>query len=297
MGAVTERSGTLGSSSTMSKRDYFAADFGDRRIAPFWATNRGTKILLIALIAIHLLFGIIARGSPSAGAWIRDVLYLNPQAAIKQFYLWQLLTAGFFHAPGLGHLFWNGIMLWWFGTMVEGHLGTRRFLWFYGLAVVAGSLAYLAESVLVDKSIPMLGASGAVNAVMVYAACLYPSREILLFFVIRLQLWVAVALAVVADLIMITQIPGGVAYSAHLGGALFGFLAFRYGAKATGLFDRIDQMGAERERKKARKRAVQDAELRAELDRILDKVNRDGMTALSDGEKKFLKDASNRLQQ
>ncbi|MDH3592790.1 MAG: rhomboid family intramembrane serine protease [Planctomycetota bacterium] len=279
----------------MSKRDYMGHDFESRRMPEFWASAAGTKALIIAMIVIHVVVGIVASSSFSAGQWIREYLYLNPQVALKKLFLWQLVTAGFLHAAGIWHLFWNCLILWWFGKMVEGHLGTKRFVQFFVATIVAGSLAFILEAVVFDKKTPTLGASGAVNGVIVYAACLYPSREILVFFVLRMQLWVMAVLMVTADLIMLTQLPGGVAYSAHLGGAAFGFLFYRYGAKFGRVFDKIDEMAEERKRKQAAKVHQEEAEMRAELDRILDKVNNEGMTSLSEQERKFLKEASDRL--
>ena len=61
------------------------------------------------------------------------------------------------------------------------------------------------------------------------------------------------------------------------------------------LFDKIDDADERRRTKKAEKTAREQRELRRELDRILDKVNREGMPSLTSAERKFLKDASNKL--
>jgi len=61
------------------------------------------------------------------------------------------------------------------------------------------------------------------------------------------------------------------------------------------VFSNIDAMAEKSARKKERKHQARDSELRKEVDRILDKVNREGMSALSEDEKKFLKNASRKL--
>jgi hypothetical protein len=94
---------------------------------------------------------------------------------------------------------------------------------------------------------------------------------------------------------MLLESADSVAHSAHLGGALYGFIYYRF----VGEFDQLfafmhDRRRKRQERQLESQRRVRE-ELRGEVDRILDKVNREGMAALTEEEKRALKDASSRL--
>jgi membrane associated rhomboid family serine protease len=149
-----------------------------------------------------------------------------------------VFTSMFMHASIL-HLAGNMLFLWIFGNNVEDSMGPVRFLLFY----VAGGLAALALQVAVEPNslAPMVGASGAIGAVLGGYVVLYPRARvltlvliILLFTVIEvpamvmLGLWFA--LQAVFGAAGLTDPAGGggaVAYFAHVGGFVFGLLAIR----------------------------------------------------------------------
>jgi membrane associated rhomboid family serine protease len=149
-----------------------------------------------------------------------------------------LLTAMFTHA-GLLHLGGNMLFLWIFGNNVEDSMGRLRFVAFYLL----GGIAATAGQVLVDPNatVPTLGASGAVAAVLGGYILLYPRARIvtlvfvILFFTILelpailfLGIWFAQQVLFGAmDLTNPAGDGGGVAYVAHVGGFAFGVLAIK----------------------------------------------------------------------
>src|SRR6266478_5555407 len=91
--------------------------------------------------------------------------------------VWRLVTYGFAHA-GLMHILFNMLFLWWFGSELEDLYGPREFLAFYLSGVVIAGLAYTGWEISQDINASVLGASGAVTAVMVLFAFHYPSRQI-----------------------------------------------------------------------------------------------------------------------
>ena len=145
------------------------------------------------------------------------------------------LTAMFLHA-GWFHLFGNMIFLWVFGDNVEDALGHARYLLFYlvcGVGAVA--LQVFADQ---DGVIPMVGASGAIAGVLGAYLVLYPRATIavlipLLWFLgtfpvpamFLIGLWFLLqlfnGLASIGTAVGVTQ---GIAYWAHIGGFLAGFL-------------------------------------------------------------------------
>ena len=147
-------------------------------------------------------------------------------------------TSMFLHA-NLLHIVGNMVFLAVFGCTLEDTIGRLRFLAFYFL----GGLAALALSIAVspDSAVPMLGASGAIAAVLGGYILLYPREKILtvvvliLFFtIVEMPAWVMLGLWFTFDALLgaagvSTPFGGGagVAYYAHIGGFAFGLLAVR----------------------------------------------------------------------
>ena len=146
-----------------------------------------------------------------------------------------------------------------------------------------------------------VGASGACYGIMVYAAFMAPTSRVWFFGIFPVQLAWLVGILVFMGLyetILMARgdlSPGRVAHGAHLGGALGGFLAFRY---FRAMFMTADQrpffggVGGRFRRWRAERRAKIDRENQAILDAVLDKVHREGMSALTAAERRFLERSS-----
>lgn len=250
--------------------------------------------LLVANASLWALLFVVWLVDPGAPAAANVWLGIDPRAW-KQLLIpiWQPFTYGFLHAvPTPFHLFWNMLQLYFFGTLLEGIVGPRRFAVFYGGAMLSGALLHLAMGLLsVGVTAPAVGASGAVLGVVVGAAVLRPhARVILLLFPISLM-WLAIGIVAIdaIQLASALRVGGsdGVAHWVHLGGALFGFLAARYG-----LIWRDPVAELERKVESRKVQRAQDDEL--EMDRLLEKIHREGMSALSRREREFLKRVSRR---
>lgn len=156
-----------------------------------------------------------------------------------------LLTHMFVHAGWL-HLFGNMIYLWVFGDNVEDRLGHARFLLLYVLGGLAAALAQTVTSF--EATVPLVGASGAVAAVLGAYLVTYPHHRVatlltfpasLLAFVVRsrfnlilvavveLPAWLVLGGWVWLQLQGYATPGGGVAYAAHLGGFVAGILLVR----------------------------------------------------------------------
>ena len=149
-----------------------------------------------------------------------------------------IFTSMFMHASIL-HIGGNMLFLWIFGNNVEDSMGPIKYIGFY----IVGGLAALALQVAIgpNSTAPTLGASGAIAAVLGGYIMLYPRARvltvvfiILLFPVIELPavlmlgIWFAEQAAFAAvGLTHPAGGSGGVAYFAHIGGFLFGWLAIR----------------------------------------------------------------------
>jgi len=147
-----------------------------------------------------------------------------------------ILTAMFMHGSW-SHILGNMVFLWAFGPEIEDAMNPLRYLVFY----LAGGLVAMLAQVAVSPSstVPNLGASGAIAAVMGAFLVTYPGdqiRSILIIFVfVRITL---IPAALLIGFWFLTQLfnvgsvaavqTGGVAYVAHVGGALFGAITARF---------------------------------------------------------------------
>ena len=147
-----------------------------------------------------------------------------------------LLTAMFLHGSW-SHIIGNMVFLWAFAPEIEDAMGPSRFGAFYLLGGLAASLAQVAASP--GSTVPNLGASGAIAAVMGAFLVTYPRdriRAALIFFVFVRITFIPAALLIgvwfLTQLLSVgavaTTETGGVAYVAHVSGLVFGAVTGRW---------------------------------------------------------------------
>ena len=149
---------------------------------------------------------------------------------------WVTIFSSMFMHGSLLHLGGNMLFLWIFGNNIEDSMGRLTFVAFYLL----GGLAALGLHVVFDpeSTIPTVGASGAIAAVLGAYARLYPRARVvtLIFIVIFFTIVTLPALLVLGLWFLLQLLPafsdpggsaGGVAYFAHIGGFVFGWLAIK----------------------------------------------------------------------
>jgi membrane associated rhomboid family serine protease len=178
------------------------------------------KLLLITNVALYLLNLIV-------GDMMTLRLGLSPQAVFEQFALWQPVTYMFLHSTsGIGHVLFNMLALWMFGTDLERTWGTRFFTKYYFITGIGAAATSLLLSFFVDGiyySITV-GASGAIYGLLVAYAIYFPHRTIYyIIFPVPARVFVLIAGAI-AFLSSMGGPGGGVAHSAHLGGLVVGYL-------------------------------------------------------------------------
>jgi len=251
--------------------------------------------LIVANLALFFALFLSGLVSLPFRARLMELLSVDPAAWRAWFPLvplWQLVSYGFVHSlDGIGHLFFNMLMLYMFGGMLESALGGRRFLVFYGTSLVLAGLAHVLVMPLLGWDTPAIGASGACLAVTVAMATLRPNATVyLLFFPIALK-YLAGFLVFLDVFQLLSQVMGspgdGKALYVHLGGALYGFLAVRFG------WIHRDPV-AVLQRKRAVQREVTRMSDEARMDQLLDRIKRDGLGTLSSADREFLRRQSER---
>ena len=184
------------------------------------APTPAVKILLITNIALFLINMIV-------GDVMTLRLGLTPQAVFEQFALWQPITYMFLHSTGgLGHVLFNMLALWMFGTDLERTWGTRFFTKYYFITGVGAACTSLLASLWIDDIYysPTVGASGAIYGLLLAYALYFPHRTI---FLIIFPLPARVFVIIAGALAFMNSLGGpgsNVAHTAHLGGLVVGYL-------------------------------------------------------------------------
>ena len=195
-----------------------------RTIKTLIGINAGIYVLRLLLPPLHL---------DGIEKFIQTYLYLTGTDVIHG-HIYQLLTYGFLHA-GFFHLFFNMLMLWMFGSMLESAWGSRRFMEFFLVGIVGAGIGTVALAYTVGGVIHLypatqtLGSSGGLYAVFMATAMLFGDQEVFMFplpFSIRLKYMVGI-LAFVAFVGALGD-ANGTANAAHLSGLLFGYLYIKF---------------------------------------------------------------------
>jgi hypothetical protein len=163
---------------------------------------------LILLVCIVIFF--ISLLLPG---FVYNYLTLNPDYVMQR--SWTLITYMFVHA-NFDHLFWNMLVLFFFGMELERRVGEKMFLQIY---ILSGIVAALGQMAISNGS--MVGASGSLYGVMGCLALIAPEIRVLLFFVIPLSIRSAIVLFALIDFLTIGS-ADNIAHMAHIVGLLVG---------------------------------------------------------------------------
>lgn len=221
------------------------------------------------------------------------------ESAFLEFRVWEFITFQFLHGS-LGHLLFNSIGLYFFGPLMERWWGSRRFLWFYLLCGCAGAALFTLLTLLgllpggIQSA--LIGASAGIYGIFIGVAVIAPDlRVALLFPPIELSMrQLAIALLVIATGVILLGIGGNEGGEAgHLGGAILGYFLVRRPSLLGGA-GRLPQPGRPRRpfAPKIRPRSSALNRQDSEVDRILDKISREGFQSLTAEERETLQAAS-----
>lgn len=254
---------------------------GDIGQEPMQASGmtRAVRFLTLSTVGVYLLqlfFDGITRGG------FTRLLGLSIPG-LKSGYLWQLVTYLFVHGSP-AHIVLNMLGLYFMGPETERAVGSRHFLILYFLSGILGGIGWLFIS---DAPWAVcIGASGAIFGVIGAFAALFPQRPmtLLVLFVlpVTMKAWMlAVSLGVIELVFLLSSPQQGIAYAAHLAGGVAGYVY------ALALFRGFG--GVTRTWRNWRR---EEPVSQVELDRILDKIAREGIHSLNRQERKVLEEAS-----
>jgi membrane associated rhomboid family serine protease len=246
---------------------------------------------------------------------VTDNVGLSPHLPTLVFRAWTFITYAFVHLSFF-HLLFNMLVLYWMGLIFTEYLGEKKIWPLYLMSSWIGGILYITVYNLFPvfhvsvSSPPMIGASAGVLGVVFATATLLPDYTVVLILIGPLRLkWIALALIFI-DLISIPLGNAG-GHIAHIGGALFGILFIKslqngYDLSAWWLWiisligsDKSKRYlkathGGQSQRSKEQLKTIAEKNAQQRVDAILDKISRSGYESLSQEEKTFLFNYSNK---
>ena len=235
---------------------------------------------------IILISGAMLIAQQFAGRWLVPYLGLVPAQVLGHLWLWQPFTYLFLHG-GLFHWLFNMFILWMFGAELERRWGTAEFLKFFFITGLGAALCVLLLSP--HSYAPTIGSSGSVFGLIVAFAMLFPDAVMYMYFLIPMKAWQAAVLFAFIEFFAGMDGGGmGIARFAHLGGMLTGYLYLRfYGGMTIQMKGWFRSLRRPTARQPVELHEVTD-ELVSRVDRILDKVLKEGVSSLTPDEKRIM---------
>jgi membrane associated rhomboid family serine protease len=269
------------------------------------------KWLLIINVAVWLLDMMTNAAPQTQRSFLWSWGHFSVAAGVEQLEIWRFVSFQFLHANGY-HLLVNMLGLFFFGHFAERWWGSRRFLCFYLATGVAGALFYvmlfyaglfgnepipIGEGQTIPASyIPMVGASAGIFGILACVAVIAPNLRVLLFFVLPMSMRTFAVMALgISVIVILFNLDNAGGEAGHLGGAILGFILMRNPQLLSFV---SDEVSLSRRRRVVDATIIHEKKLRprididmddSEVDRILDKVSREGLQSLTDQERDVLK--------
>jgi membrane associated rhomboid family serine protease len=264
---------------SLNRQHRFAYDIGWTEIVRFLILSNVTIFVVQEIFGLQTLF--------------RQYFALVP-ATFFEGRVWQVFSYMFLHGS-LWHVFFNMLALFMFGSVLEREWGPREFLKYYLLTGLAGGLCYAFFNH--GSYIPTVGASGAIYGLLVAYAVLFPDNVLYVWFVIPLKAkWFAIIFGVIEFLASFSS-GSQIAHLAHLGGMVVGYVYLKRHRFVRRTFGGMQSWIERREEEQRRRNEQNLDDVRREVDELLDKINRVGMSGLTRAEQKRLEKASRILRE
>lgn len=268
------------------------------------------KIIVIN-VAVFLLVNLIAFFMQMGPGTLTKWFVLPDELGSLVLQPWSLFTYSFLHF-GFWHILFNMLWLHWFGKFILNLFSEKRFLTIYLLGALFGGLAYLLAynifPVFSNSKGFLIGASGAVMAVMVFIATYTPNTAVRIFN-FTIKIWQIAVFLLVFDLVRLPTSGNAGGLLAHIGGALFGYiyaLQLSNGKDIGKWFEKILDwfQGVFKHKEKKPLKTVHrntpkrktsskvntnsKSENQKKVDAILDKIGKSGYESLTKAEKDYL---------
>ncbi len=283
----------------------------------FRSGNMITRLIIINL-AIFVVTALTNAFAPSFYQGILVHWIAVPGDPISLLFRpWTILTYMFVHA-GLGHIFWNMLILYWFGRIVGDMIGDKHILPIYIIGGFVGASAYILSYYFLIGQVGtyMVGASAAIMALVIIAGRINPDKELHLILIGPVKIKFVILVFILIDLISIGGNSNTGGHIAHIGGMIMGWLYYNQigqnkdlESRINGFFDWIGSIFNSKSPPKGKSplkvkfksdkiktmtdhRVSNNDPMQQEVDKILEKIKRKGYDSLTDAEKETLYQAS-----
>lgn len=193
----------------------------NKKVHSYIPSTMTNTFLLIMVIVYVLQLLIINIFSDS----IHNAIFVLNLSNIE--YIWTWITSIFAHSTnGIFHIIGNGIIIFFFGRLLERQIGKEKFAKYFILSgVVAGISQIILGSLMYDASGGVLGASGSALYILGALTVYRPDMKVYLYFMIPVPLWGITVLYSLYSVVGASSAIGvGIAHIAHLTGLLIGIV-------------------------------------------------------------------------
>lgn len=261
------------------------------------------------MIANMVVFVLMWSGAVS-GQWLVANLGFTASEAWRE--PWTIITYMFVHA-GFFHVFFNMLMLFFFGPPLEERWGGKEFIKYYVICGIGGAvLTLIFEIGSIGADVPIVGASAAVFGVMLAYALNWPDTLIWIYAIFPIKAkYLVLILGAISFFSAFSGSADGIAHFAHLGGLVAGYAYLKQGPRVETRLAalkknfkrrrlRVIPGGADggkgRKPKGRASEADEEARMLEVVDVLLDKIAENGLDSLTPEERKFLDEVSRRRQ-
>ena len=267
---------------------YTSSGFRQSFNRPTISIPSGVKFLLIVNIVVFILIELSGQKS-----LLFRTFGLVPSLVWSKFKIWQLFTYLFIHG-GIFHIFFNMFVLWMFGKDLESQWGKMEFLLFYFVCGIGAGLITVLFSV--NSIVPIVGASGAIYGLLLAYGFTYPNQMVYLYGLVPIKVkYMVLGLGAIAFFASLSASQSNVSHITHLSGMIIGliFIYFNINWKVIKLwYIRMRLKGLSQQ---PAKQDNEEAQMKKQVDKILDKLNDSGWDSLTEQEENYLTQASKRL--
>jgi membrane associated rhomboid family serine protease len=252
-----------------------------------------------ATVQLALITGAVYLAQLAMGEPLDEALALRADWFRQPWRAYQLLSYGFLHdRNNIAHILVNMLVLWMFGRELEQRYGRVEFLAFYLCSIVIAGLVWSLVETTAGVNAALMGASGGVSAVFALFALNFPHRQVLFMFVIPMPMWVAALIALIFDANgAINRTGSNVAFTAHLAGALFGLMYYKFHWRLGSWMTGLGSMKLSRKPRLRVHAPTEEDDLGEKVDAILQKIQDQGQDSLSWNERRLLEKASRKARE
>ena len=210
---------------------------------------------------------------------------LVPKLVWSQLKIWQPFTYMFFHGD-IWHVLINMFVLWMFGSELERAWGKKQFLRFYFITGVGSGLGTMLFGL--HSIVPIVGASGAIYGVLLAYGVMFPNRTVYLYGIIPIKsIWFVIGIGAIAFFSSFNNFTN-ISHLTHLFGMIIGYFYLKRPVHFRALWFSVFKKVLEYRIQNQEKKISHSIEMEKDLNSLLDKINKEGFSSLTQEEEERL---------